>query len=296
MSTRTGSAGREPFRDTELQPGDAAEALGLSAEAGWNQTEADWRLLLLGGGGLAVRDGSDRLAATIVTLDYARVGWLAMLLVRLDSRGSGLGTRLLDQALEALHETGRTAGLDATPQGRNIYERCGFRAAFELQRLSLEHPSGAFPARSSVRAGENVPQPVPAELLQEMILRDSEVLGFDRSSVFRGIAEHAATIVTFDPEETGSFALLRPGRTANQIGPIYSRTLSAAVRMTESLLLRIPGEPVFIDVPAGQSGFLRRLESAGFRHQRPFTRMYRDSLIPPGRPDELFAITGPEFG
>ena len=34
----------------------------------------------------------------------------------------------------------------------------------------------------------------------------------------------------------------------------------------------------------------------GFAEQRPFTRMYRGEGTEPGRPQETFAVTGPEFG
>ena len=64
-----------------------------------------------------------------------RLGWVAMILVDPESRGRGIGTAIMSELLA--RTTGlASVGLDATPLGRPVYERLGFRPQGELVRLT----------------------------------------------------------------------------------------------------------------------------------------------------------------
>src|SRR5262249_60274313 len=82
-----------PLAATEL--GDAEL---LVAEAGWNQTAADWRIFLDLGQVFAVRDGG-RVVATAATLPYQRFRWISVVLVTKDFRRRGLAGRLVARRL-----------------------------------------------------------------------------------------------------------------------------------------------------------------------------------------------------
>ena len=51
-----------------LTAADAEGALPLSAEAGWNQTAADWAFMLREGRGIGVRDGAGRWIGSALAL------------------------------------------------------------------------------------------------------------------------------------------------------------------------------------------------------------------------------------
>jgi hypothetical protein len=65
-----------------LNDRDLAAALTLSAEAGWNQTAADWQIFLDLGSAVGVVGTDGRVIATAATLPHAnRFAWISMVLV-----------------------------------------------------------------------------------------------------------------------------------------------------------------------------------------------------------------------
>jgi predicted GNAT family acetyltransferase len=100
-------------------------ALRLSAQAGWNQTGEDWRMLIdLAPEGCLAMEVDGELAATTTLLSYGRrLAWIGMVLTKLQYRGRGFARRLLTQALAQADQMGiETVKLDATDQGKPIYE------------------------------------------------------------------------------------------------------------------------------------------------------------------------------
>jgi len=114
---------------------DARAGLLLSAEAHWNQNEADWRFFLTRGTVFGIRDG-DHLIATAALLPYTSGNaWIGMVLVTQNWRRRGLATKLLDACLDAARKQGLTPWLDATPAGATVYGPLGFTPTLELRRL-----------------------------------------------------------------------------------------------------------------------------------------------------------------
>src|SRR5262249_2344861 len=99
-----------PLRAAEL-----TDVLALVAEAGWNQTERDWRIFLDYGSVNAVRTGAGRVVATVATLAYGGFGWISMVLVTAAYRRQGLARALLRGAINDLLRRGCVPVLDATP-------------------------------------------------------------------------------------------------------------------------------------------------------------------------------------
>jgi GNAT superfamily N-acetyltransferase len=136
----------------------------LKSQAGWNQTEADWRrLLALDPEGCFVAELDGRAVGTTATTLFGPVGWISMVLVEASVRRLGIGTRLLEHALAYLDRAGaKTVRLDATPLGRPVYEKLGFIADYELARwegaASRAAPSFVITSeegfRSAQRQGE----------------------------------------------------------------------------------------------------------------------------------------------
>src|ERR1700683_884599 len=114
-----------------MTPADVPAGMRLKDLAGWNQTEQDWRRFLEAApDGCFVAEWSGQVAGTVTTISYEnRFAWIGMVLVDPQLRGKGVGTALLERAMDYLDASGVPClKLDATPQGRPIYERLGFRA------------------------------------------------------------------------------------------------------------------------------------------------------------------------
>jgi GNAT superfamily N-acetyltransferase len=267
----------------ELKPNDAPAGLDLSAEAQWNQNEADWRFFLGQGTVFGVRDSDSRLIASAALLPYTSGNaWISMVLVTQTWRRRGLATRLVDACLEAAANQGLTTWLDATPAGATVYGPLGFTPALQLRRLRLEQAMStkaeAPPSLSSCGIGE-------------FAARDRLAMGFDRSTLLQEISARANSRLLSSGE---ALALVRDGRKARHIGPLFADGPDQAHAMVNEIV-RSENGPLLIDAVASQQEFLKRLTGSGWRIERPFQRMRFGSAT--SAPAALpFAVAGPEFG
>jgi GNAT superfamily N-acetyltransferase len=119
-----------------LGESDIPAAMQLKEAAGWNQTEDDWRrLLMLESDGCfgAVTDGS--LVGTTTTTTYDKnLGWIGMVLVQPQNRRLGIATTLMKTALNYLNGRVSTIKLDATHAGKPVYEQFGFHVESLIER------------------------------------------------------------------------------------------------------------------------------------------------------------------
>jgi GNAT superfamily N-acetyltransferase len=267
---------------------DLAPALELGRKCGWNQTEADWRLLLPSPSVFCVARREGRLLGTAGAVCYGQdLAWICMVLVDEAERGHGIGTRLVAEVLERL--SGFAAiGLDATPQGRPIYARLGFGDGYALARFQAEPSPGLPPAPSA--------RPLRDADLPSLLDWDREVFGADRAAVLR-FARAEAPEYAFCIERGGridGYCLGRHGQVAEHLGPVVARTSAVAHELAAAVRTRNRERRFFVDATL-QPEWLTSLLALGFRQQRTFTRMYRGPA-PQKPPGALYAILGPEFG
>lgn len=255
-----------------------AGCLALSASAGWNQNEADWRLMLgMGHGwGISLPDGT--LAASTLVLPYGKdFAWVSMVLVLPEHRRKGYASRLLRLALGDLENRGLTAVLDATPAGREVYRQEGFRDTWGFRRYVLSDKVETGGAVRSLRQQD----------WPWVLALDGQAFGASRELLLRSLARRlpeAALVV-----EGRGFVLGREGREARQVGPLIAADREAAMSLLAAALRGVQ-PPVYLDlvdrVPA----------PAGSVFQRPFTRMVHGSQPAPGNEKLVFLVAGPELG
>jgi GNAT superfamily N-acetyltransferase len=272
-------AGTEHIPIVELGADDAPAGLALSTEAHWNQTEADWRFFLTRGIVLGVRDRT-HLIATAALLPYsASNAWISMVLVTGQFRRRGIATLLVDECLKVAGKRGLTTWLDATPAGAAVYGPLGFTPTLQLRRLRLENSAHA------------APQPLSMGSLDDLIARDREAMGFERSPLLAEFGGRSGSRVL---SRGDAMALVRDGRTARHIGPLFAKTAATSLALVDAITRSETG-PLLIDAISSQDGFLEGLTGAGWTIERPFQRMRFGRAITQseGLP---FAVAGPEFG
>ena len=264
--------------------------LRLAAQAGWNQTEADWRRFLwLAPEGCFVAQWSGEPVATAAAFAFGAIGWIAMVLVDEAFRHRGIATRLVERSLQYLDAQGvQTARLDATSLGRPVYERLGFLAEYQLLRMQ-----GAV---SSPSADPSF-VPLPADRVGAVCDLDAEVTGTQRGRLIQRLYAERPESATamFEDEAAVGYAFLRPGRRAAQIGPAAAVSIAAGVAMLDRMLARCSAGPVFADVPADNRAAVEWAVAHGFVVQREYTRMVRGRRIT-DFPQRIWASSGPEKG
>lgn len=269
--------------------GDLGLGMKLSGQAGWNQTEADWRRFIeLEPGGCFVGELDGHSVGTTTTCVFRKTAWIAMVLVDISARGNGVGTRLLKHAIEHLEKRRvATIRLDATSLGRPIYEKLGFTSDYNLARFG-----GIAPADKKDSA---VFQATP-DMYSDLIEFDKRMTGRERVKMLGRLFDEfpELTRVVRRYNEIEGFITMRPGINAVQIGP------STATPYAGSLLLRdafsrCAGEPIFVDILLDNTEAVKVVEAAGLTIQRQFTRMSRG----PKTPDNIqtsWASSGAEKG
>jgi GNAT superfamily N-acetyltransferase len=287
----------------------------LKAQAGWNQTEADWlRFLHLQPDGCFVAQWNGHDVGTTTTCIFGSVGWIAMVLVDSDYRHRGIGTRLVQHALQFLDDRHVSATrLDATALGRPVYERLGFVAQYELMRMEgmiaggtdqLAAPSSDDrPMRSADAATQSADCPsqicLPAGLEHLDVIErwDRQATGTQRDKLLvRLLAEPASRAYwTGDWATSGGYVISRSGSRAAQLGPAAASSPAAGRALLDRAAADWTGQRIYVDVPSDHRAAVQWVEDRGLVCQRSFTRMVRGHCEPDNI-ERLWASSGPEKG
>jgi GNAT superfamily N-acetyltransferase len=266
-----------------LTPAAQAELDTLVLQSGWNQTPQDWAAFSREGTICVVRDAEDRIIASGAVLPHGTsVAWISMILVAPDLRGQGLGRAVFTHCLGLLQAAGRTAYLDATPDGERLYRQFGFAPVYRLTRWQREAVPSAVPVGRSAVLHD----------AQALAALDEQALGAPRHTL---IADFLARPDTSCVRSTQGFAIVRRGRIAHQIGPLLALDQANAAELLGRAVFGLAGK-IFIDVPDERVQLGQALCAAGFTPQRGFLRMVRGEQPLRGQSHFIHAIAGPEFG
>jgi GNAT superfamily N-acetyltransferase len=273
--------GTEHLAISQLGADDAAGGLLLSTEAPWNQNEADWRFFLTRGIVFGMRDRKDTLVGTAALLPYTESdAWISMVLVTASWQRRGLATRLVDTCLNTATKLGLTTWLDATPAGATVYGPLGFTPTIQLRRLRLANT----PASQTTA-------PLPAGNMDEFVTCDISAMGFERRDLLQELSGRASSRLVSNGD---AMALVRDGRAARHIGPLFADTPAHALRLVRDIAASETG-PLLVDAVAAQAEFVDGLTGGGWAVERPFQRMrFGRARSQVGEPP--FAVAGPEFG
>jgi len=264
-----------------LAPEDVEAALDLSISAGWNQTAADWKMLLrlAPGGCFGIEDGG-AVRATATLLSFGReLGWVGMVLTDPGYRRRGFARTLLEHVLRTADERGMAClKLDATDQGEELYRGFGFCPEQPVERWWRHGEAGA-----------GSPDAV-AHLPAGFDKLDLEAFGVDRSELLSALAERSR-IVAVDE----GFALLRDGVRAFYAGPVVARNVEAARALVEPCIRGAGVRGCFWDLLPDNRAAIELARELGFEPRRKLMRMARGTARR-GRDELVFGIAGFELG
>jgi N-acetylglutamate synthase-like GNAT family acetyltransferase len=254
----------------------------LSIQAGWNQTPEDWRMLIqLDSKGCFGVEVEGQLVATTTLLCYGRLlGWVGMVLTRVEWRGRGFARNLLATALARADQLGiATVKLDATEQGQPVYEKMGFRAEQPVERWFREGSSQTAKQAASEKS-----------LNHASLGLDSEAFGTDRSHLLRELGKRSTISST-----TGAYLFSRPGRVSDYIGPCVARNREGAQRLIEARIRNSSATSWFWDVISQNRDAVSLARELGFKPQRHLLRMVRGKELA-ANDSLVYGIAGFELG
>jgi len=267
----------------KLTPSDIPSAVQLSTEAGWNQTTEDWCTLLeLSSEGCLAIEVDGELAATTTLVCYGqRLAWIGMVLTRIRHRGHGFARRLMTQALSLADRMRiETVKLDATAQGRPLYERLGFRCEQPVERWWRPGDIG----------GAGASAVVPQTFSHRWQDADLRAFSVDRGELLSKLAQRNPPLLL-----ANSYLFTRPGRVASYLGPCECETPESARTLIKRALHTHSAGGWYWDLLPENADAVALARALNFTPKRYLTRMARGKEQRTSE-QTIYAIAGFELG
>jgi GNAT superfamily N-acetyltransferase len=245
-----------------------------------------WRWILEAPeGAIFVAERRSEIVGTGAGLRFGDTGWIGGLGVEPGSRRRGIATRLTTQVVDWLREQGaQTLLLQATAQGRPVYEQLGF-AAEGAYRMWAVPP--ARRTRHPLNDGRGL-RPLRASDLDAVLTLDRAVTGEDRGLAVRGAWASGGYALQEDDRLRGYHLHTPwgPGPTVAADPDAGLTLLDAAQRSDES---------VRVGIPEANTAAARAMAGRGYEEVAGTQRM---RLGPPveWRPDLVFGVFNPFWG
>jgi GNAT superfamily N-acetyltransferase len=251
----------------------------LAVDRDWEPTPDRWRLLYELGEIYGVDDPDGRGLAGAVALTRYGPGLASigkMLVAKRHGR-QGLGGRLMRHAMEQAGDS--VICLLATPYGRPLYERLGFRAIDRSVRyigpLAAGEPAPAEPGQPAPRAVSAADLPGIAEL-------DRRSFGADRGALLTALPRLADRFVVSDGPSVQGFAAAWRSADTLTIGPVVANEPALATTLIASLAAG-SDLPVRIEVPGRHPGLASWAAARGLTVRAEATFMVRGGDLPGAR-------------
>ena len=268
---------QDPFALDTLSAADTHACWQLSQALRWPHREADWQQFIswakAHGAALAVRADGRLIGCGLAWHWGQEQGSIGMVIVDDAWQRRGIGKRLFKGLLQALE--GRDVMLQATAQGKPLYESLGFAAIGQARQFHghWQPPAEAGPS-SSIAADELTrlmqPQDVPA-----LLAYDQRERGLARPALLQALLaqmdadERCAVSVDAHGHLCGYGILRRFGR-GWVVGPLLADGADRAVALVKRLTQERTGDFIRIDLAAHTRAFPDSQAQAG--HDRPFSQ------------------------
>lgn len=252
---------------------DLPHAHALSAALRWPHRPIDWEQVFVHAQGLVAERDGVIVATALRWLWGERHATIGLVIVTAACQGRRIGHRLITALLDGLDDC--TVLLQATADGRGLYERLGFVRTGEIrqhQGVAQPTPLIALPAGWRLRpAGQN-----EAPMLQQL---DEEARGMPRHALIDNLLAQADACVVLDHDGTPKgFAMLRRFGRGHAIGPVVAPDAQSAKALIAHLAGMNAGNFTRIDIDF-DSGLTEWLESIGLLRVDAGTTMLRGAPL-----------------
>ena len=232
----------------------------LSERAGWNQTIADLEAMKAharlpsrpGGNGysLATYDHANRripLGSGLSLPVSNDTSWIGMILVHPELRRQGIARSIMNACLEhaRLIQNKSIVGLDATPQGKQVYDSLGFVDSYKIWRSNISTGSAYDPALMVNTA------PFDIESIRTYLNRINNTERFQIAELLGNLPD-SNNIMAVSGSVVSGFVMSRPGRLKPFIGPLIADSKVIAMKLLNQVLMNWKSmgfEHAFIDIP-----------------------------------------------
>lgn len=259
----------------------------VAATVGWKPPVETWRWMLGMGEGWGV-DHAGVLAGAVILFRFdAALAMVAMMMVRPEAQGRGIGRALLEQ-VDRRVPVGAVTALYASPEGERLYRPYGYVDAGASQRYE-----GA-PGKLTIE-GDAALRPARATDVAAMVALDARAQGGSRAMLVRSSAERAERAFVVDRHGTiEAFGLAGHEDGARRLGPIVAPRDDDAVAIASSLA--DGAARVRVDLEPGERALEGWVQRAGLQATVVSPRLVRGGARMPGERSWIRALAGRPFG
>ncbi|TPJ36114.1 GNAT family N-acetyltransferase [Mesorhizobium sp. B2-8-3] len=247
-----------PQGDIELRafgPDHIEGALVLSRQENWPHRPQDWQMALQLSNGAVALDGQGRVTGTILVTPYgADCAMINMVIVDRNTRGKGLGRRLMNQAFALAGD--RPLRLVATTDGMPLYEKLGFVPSGTILQHQGEVTELGEPNGVEVASIDDLP---------EIKALDRDAYGADRGALIDALAERGQFAVIRRDGAIEAYAAIRPFGHGEVIGPVIAGGIDEAKALIGFFAAPRAGAFLRVDTGSG-TGIAGWLEEIGLTH------------------------------
>ena len=225
----------------------------LSERAGWNQSETDLKLM--------VAHEPENIFLATYTYENHRITlgsgvslsvnekmcWIGMILVHPELRRQGIARSIMHTCLTHARKVQQKSiiGLDATPEGKQVYEALGFKDSFTIWRSVISTHL------KKDQLSTNKATPFDLDLIASYLKTKNYTERIQMIAMLEKLPE-VKNILFLRNGEVQGFAMSRPGRLKPFIGPLIADNCETAKILLMNLLQhwsKAGYEEVLMDIP-----------------------------------------------
>lgn len=287
-----------PLRLRPTGPGDLERLHALSLEAVWPHRQEDWRFVSGFGRGIAACDETGRVGGCALWWPHGEAaGSIGMVIVSPALQGRGTGRRLMRAVLD---EAGpRRLLLNATPDGRRLYESEGFAAAGAVrQHQGIASRSSVFPLPLPPlrEAPDGRVRPMTGADRDAVLALDAAASCADRSRMLDALAAEARGHVLECRGTITGFAFARAFGRGHLLGPLVAQDDHGAIALARPSLARHAGAFLRVDTPVAEGAFPAFLAASGLARIDEVLTMVRGGSPAPQGPARIYALAAQALG
>jgi predicted N-acetyltransferase YhbS len=258
----------------------------------WNVREDDIeRMLRYEPKGCFLAEASGESVGHVFTINYGRLGWIGLLIVKANHRRAGIARQLMETARRHLLNLGvRTIQLEAIPLISGLYRDMGFVDEYDSLRFKGVRNQSADEKSHSVKE-------MRQEEIGDIARFDAHYFGASRARVLSSLYQACPELclVSHSESRISGYIMCREGEVGYNLGPwvCEPENTQAATDLLITCLRKTSNQTqVFVGAPAADKSAIEILQNFGFVQYSKSIRMQFGEQLTGEHIQGVFAIGG----
>jgi len=263
---------------------------------GWNYAKKDiQRMFSYNPSGCFIAEMDGKRVGHVFSVNYGKLGWVGLLIVRAECRRKGVGTSLMREAINHLLTSGvETIRLEAVSATATVYRKLGFVDEYDSLRFLGINRKIDSAASSNVKL-------LKGEMIKEVAGFDAEYFGANRIKVLSSLYHDHPKLcfVSYVGSKLVGYIMCRKAEKGYRVGPWVCNPENP--RASRELLTKCmetieENAKLYVGVPAVNKKAVEILQDFGFEQYSKSIRMRFGKEIENECAKGIFSIGGPEKG